>query len=269
MKTSHIFFFFFLVFGCMACTRPAQDASTLELRNLDISTWDAKDDLDGKPVNAVHAARNRQKNRLWRELQPTDSIQHYTFYEFLRAAEHWDSTIGIPAGQHPALTVAQEQALERQERQLVSVTGWMVLTYPAGAESTNSYSPIYHDWHIEIVPQPLDHYPRVGDPTAIICEITPRTEAALYQAGLRLRQLAAFMRTGSPPNITSVPTSQNAKPHKVRVTGYLFRDNSHAEAGEDIGIEIERSGQGAYHHPWRATAWEVHPILRIEDLGTK
>lgn len=249
----------------VSCTRAQQEAATLELRNLDISQWDAKDRLDGIATNAAHAARNRQKNRSWRELPPADSIQHYTFDDFVQTTRRLDSIVGIPAGKYPKLAEAQEQALKSFEGQIVSVTGWMVLTYPAGAESTNNYSTTYRDWHIEIAPRPLDHYPRTGDPTAIVCEITPRTEAALYRSGVRLRQLAAFMRLGEPPNMKEFPTG--SKPHQVRITGYLFRDNSHADEGEDIGVSIVRGGNGSYHHPWRATAWEVHPVLKIEDLG--
>jgi len=41
---------------------------------------------------------------------------------------------------------------------------------------------------------PLEHPPRVGDATPIICEVTPRTEKPLYDQGVRLLALAAFMR---------------------------------------------------------------------------
>jgi hypothetical protein len=34
----------------------------------------------------------------------------------------------------------------------------------------------FHDWHLEIFKSPSDHAPHVGDPTPIICEVTPRTE---------------------------------------------------------------------------------------------
>ena len=33
-------------------------------------------------------------------------------------------------------------------------------------------------------------------------------------------------------------------------------------------IELTGIKEG-YHHPWRSTAWESHPVMKIEDLGTE
>jgi hypothetical protein len=42
-----------------------------------------------------------------------------------------------------------------------------------------------------------------------------------------------------------------------------------ALADSDIGSHIGWfSGEG-YHDPWRAAAWEIHPVLEIEDLGNE
>jgi hypothetical protein len=47
---------------------------------------------------------------------------------------------------------------------------------------------------LEIFENPSDHAPQVGDPTPIICEITPRTERAIYRDGARIQSLAGFFR---------------------------------------------------------------------------
>ena len=73
------------------------------------------------------------------------------------------------------------------------------------------------------------------------------------------------MNQGKQPNI--VPHVTGSKPHKVKITGYLMWDDQHTDPGKDVGPTIESGGCGEYFHPWRATAWEVHPILKIEDLG--
>jgi hypothetical protein len=52
----------------------------------------------------------------------------------------------------------------------------------------------FHDWHLEIFEKPSDHAPQVGDPTPIICEITPRTERIIYRDGVRIQSLAGFFR---------------------------------------------------------------------------
>ena len=53
---------------------------------------------------------------------------------------------------------------------------------------------MFHDWHLEIFVNPSDHAPQVGDPTPIICEITPRTERAIYRDGVRIQSLTGFFR---------------------------------------------------------------------------
>jgi hypothetical protein len=146
------------------------------------------------------------------------------------------------------------------------------VTYPGPPESCNCGSTNFHDWHVELTATPLDHAPHVGDPTPIICEVTPRVESHLYQSGVRLQALAEFIRLGKEPEIKDLATG--SKPHKVRVTGYLFWDDYHNHEDEDnqrhveIGPTIRGGGNGRLYYPWRQTAWEIHPILKIEDLGT-
>ncbi len=111
---------------------------------------------------------------------------------------------------------------------------------------------------------PADHPPQVGDPTPIICEITPRTQASLYQSGVRLQKLAAFFRL---PDLSFAATG--SKPRKIRVTGYLMWDDEHNKADTDVGSTIGWFSKEGYHHPWRSTGWEIHPVLKIEDLRTE
>jgi hypothetical protein len=248
----------FFVASCRADQVPLPD-----LRDLDLSSWSCQN--EGQPRNPAGASRNRMKNRAFVAI--TDkNIPQWDYAQFVEHAKAFDAELGNPT--HRSNMTAEAQAkLAGMETQMVSVTGWMVLTYPGPPESCNCSSSDFHDWHIELLPKPLDHSPRIGDPAAIISEVTPRTEAALKQAGVRLLKLAAYMNQGKRPNIVAVPTG--TQPHKVRITGYLLWDDEHRKPGDDTGTTIERGGNGDYHHPWRATAWEIHPILKIEDLGTK
>jgi hypothetical protein len=84
------------------------------------------------------------------------------------------------------LTAAQKDQLDSYENQIVSLTGWLVLTYAGPPETTNCGHAVFHDWHLEIFENPSDHAPRIGDPTPIICEITPRTERANYRDNVRI-----------------------------------------------------------------------------------
>ena len=247
----------------LACVGLADSVSLPDLRDLSLTNWNCLTERAGTPKNPAGASRNRMKNRDW--IAVTDS--HVPQWDYAQFVEHMRPyTAELGASHRSNLTAEAQAKLVGIETQIVSVTGWMVLTYPGPAESCNCGSVEFHDWHIELVPQPLDHAPQIGDPTAIICEVTPRTEAPLYRAGVRVQRLAAYMNQGKQPNIVAHPTG--AAPHKVRITGYLMWDDEHNEAGKDVGPTIERGGHGEYHHPWRATAWEIHPILKIEDLGT-
>ncbi|MDQ2659846.1 MAG: hypothetical protein M3Y03_05450, partial [Verrucomicrobiota bacterium] len=131
---------------------------------------------------------------------------------------------------------------------------------PGPPESTNCGDVDFHDWHLEVFAQPADHAPRIGDPTPVICEITPRTQQSLYRAGIRIHDLAGFIR-GSDMNAT--PTGHPAR--KIRLTGYLLWDDEH-NGSADVGTVIANKSANGFHHPWRQSAWEIHPVLKIEPL---
>jgi len=113
---------------------------------------------------------------------------------------------------------------------------------------------------MEIFSQLMDHPPQVGDATPIICEVTPRTEKQLYDQGLRLLALAGFIRLR---DNSYQPTLH--PPRKIRVTGYLMWDDLHNDS-ETVGPKVKFVSTNKFHHPWRATAWEVHPILKLETV---
>jgi hypothetical protein len=157
------------------------------------------------------------------------------------------------------LSAEQKRRLEILEVPLVSLTGYLVLAYAGPTETTNCGSVDFHDWHLEVFDQPADHPPQPGDPTPIICEITPRTQNAIYRDGIRVQELAAFFRH---PDATYESTGHKAQ--KVRLTGYLLWDDEHNDNTKDVGTTIRSIARNRYHNPWRATAWEIHPVLKIE-----
>jgi hypothetical protein len=118
----------------------------------------------------------------------------------------------------------------------------------------------FHDWHLEIFENPSDHAPQVGDPTPIICEITPRTEQSLYRESIRIQSLAGFFRL---QDKRFQPTGHKAQ--KIRVTGYLMWDDDH-NGSADVGSTIQSFGANGLHHPWRSTAWEIHPVIKVEVI---
>jgi hypothetical protein len=184
------------------------------------------------------------------------NLEQLDVASFLRKVAAYDAT--LKATRRADLDQTRKQQLRGFEKQIVSLTGWLGLAYSSGAESANCGDATFHDWHLEIFARPMDHPPRVDDATPIICEVTPRTEKPLYDEGVRLRDLAAFIRLSD----NSYQTTHH-QARKIRVTGYLMWDDLHNDP-ETVGPKVKLIGSDKLHHPWRATAWEVHPILRIE-----
>jgi hypothetical protein len=228
-----------------------------ELKELDIASWDCRDRLEGSAKTGDGLERNRMKNRSPIDLAGSQP-RSLAFNSFLQHVAAFDNE--TKGKRRKDLTPEQKEQLDALEKQIVSVTGYLVLAYAGPPETTNCGSTDFHDWHLELFDQPLDHAPEIGDPTPIICEITPRTQSALYRANVRLQALAAFIRA---PDLTIEPTGHAAR--KIRVTGYLMWDDEH-NGKADIGTAIESVGANKYHHPWRRTAWEIHPAIKIEVL---
>jgi hypothetical protein len=230
-------------------------AEDTELRDLDVSHWSCFNKPAGTATQPDERERNLMKNRKpVRALPP--NVEQLDIPSFLRKVAGYDAT--LKATRRADLDQSRKEQLRDFENQIVSLTGWLNLAYSSKAESANCGDAMRHDWHLEIFAQPLDHPPRTGDATPIICEVTPRTEKPLYDQGIRLLALAGFMRL---LDNSFQPTGHPAR--KVRVTGYLMWDDLHNDP-EAVGPKVKLIGGNKLHHPWRATAWEVHPILRIE-----
>jgi hypothetical protein len=228
-----------------------------ELKEIDLAGWDCRDRSEGTAKTADGVERNKFKNRPWVDPAGRQFPQLDTRSFLQRVAAFDAQTKGM---HRKDLNQTQRQQLEALEQQLVSFTGYLVLAYAGPPETTNCASSDFHDWHLELFEQPLDHAPHIGDPTPIICEITPRTQTAIYRAGIRVQTLAGFIRA---PDLTIEPTGHAAR--KVRITGYLLWDDEHNGAA-DIGTAIRTVAANGYHQPWRTTAWEIHPAIKIEAL---
>jgi hypothetical protein len=230
-------------------------AQDIELRDLDIRHWFCLGRPAGVATQPDEQERNFMKNRRFPGVLPLN-VEQLDVASFLRKVAGFDTELN--AVRRADLDAACKQRLLAFENQIVSLTGWLVLTYPCLPESTNCNDSTFHDWHLEVFPQPTNHPPQVGDPTPIICEVTPRTEKQLYDHKVRLLSLAAFIRL---PDNSYRPTGH--QPRKIRVTGYLMWDDVHNSKTE-IGARVMNIGSDKLHRPWRATAWELHPILNLE-----
>lgn len=236
-----------------------------ELRPLDAKGWVHAKDVEGSDPHEDAINRNRQKNRAW---TATKAKVEWTVGKFVETAAMYDLGLQLIAQSREGLmrdVPGRIQSVNKFENRLVSVTGYLGNFYSVGGEDSNYGSDVYHDWHLELFAHPVWHEMRIGDETPIICEVTRFTERKLYDKGVRLQKLAAFVRTGPNGRISFVPTGHPS--HKVRITGYLLWDDGHNQPWSDVGPSVQNLPKGQYHHPWRQTAWEIHPVTAIEDLG--
>jgi len=234
-----------------------ETAEDSELRELDLAVWDCVDKPEGSAQQQDVKERNQMKNRLPVNLS-LFNVEPLDTANFLKTVREYDSR--LQSKRRSEMTPAQKDEVKRYENQIVSLTGWVVIAYAGRAESANCRDDIFHDWHLEIFAEPSDHAPREGDPTPIICEITPRTERVIYDDGARIQSLTGFFRSR---DVSYQATGHGAQ--RVRVTGYLMWDDDH-NGSADVGSTVQRFSNNGFHHPWRSTAWEIHPVMRVELL---
>ncbi|MFN2541901.1 MAG: hypothetical protein ABR514_07015 [Chthoniobacterales bacterium] len=232
--------------------------AVFELRDVDLSLWDCMTKPAGSARSPDGQERNQQKNRPPLDLTGA-KIAAFDTAGFLAHVAEYDRQ--LQAKNRREMNAAQKAQLENFEKEIVSLTGWVVFAYQGLPETTNCKSDQFLDWHLEVFAQSADHPPRVGDATPIICEITPRIEGPLYRSGVRIQNLVGFLRL---PDNSVQPAA--GKSHQVRITGYLMWDDEHAGTN-DVGETVQRFRPKGWHNPWRSTAWEIHPVMKVDDLG--
>ncbi len=240
-----------------AAAQPPRISEDRELKEFDLTAWDCLSRLEGSAKTPDGVERNRLKNRSAPNFAGA-RLPSMDTAAFLKEMAAFDAQ--TKGKRRKDLAPLQKAELDQREKQLVSLTGYLVLAYAGPPESTNCGSVDFHDWHLEIFAAPANHPPEIGDPTPIICEITPRTQNSIFRDQIRLQELAAFIRA---PDLSYESTPHPAR--KIRLTGYLVWDDDH-NGSADVGATIRTSGANKYHNPWRSTAWEVHPVVKIEAL---
>jgi hypothetical protein len=226
-----------------------------DLKLFDLAGWPCVERLQGSARTPDGIERNTLKNRSPIHLAGLD-VPKLDTAGFLRTVSAFDAA--TKRKRRKDLDPPEKQLLDSLEKQVVSLTAYLVLAYAGPPETTNCASIDFHDWHLELFDQPLDHAPGIGDRTPIICEITPRTQNGIFRDGIRIQKSAGFFRR---PDLETESTGQPAQ--RVRITGFLLWDDEH-NGVSDVGTTIQRIGANKYHQPWRRTAWEIHPVLKIE-----
>ncbi|MCA1628900.1 MAG: hypothetical protein LC785_02585 [Acidobacteria bacterium] len=137
-----------------------------------------------------------------------------------------------------ALLAAGDDRARWSESRAAAVEGYVVDVQVGGVESSNCFSLTRRDVHV--------HVARRADAPAtetVVVEVTPRSAAAARARGLDW-SLRALRR-----DLTG---------RLCRFEGWLLYDREHADEALNTapGNPVD----------WRATAWELHPVTRIDVL---
>jgi hypothetical protein len=116
-----------------------------ELKEMDLATWDCHDHPEGSANTPDGVERNGLKNRPGVSL-PGQNLQVLETASFLQYFASFE--MGAKNMRRKDLTTAQRQQLDPLEKQLVSLSGYLVLAYCGPPESTNCESIDFHDWHL-------------------------------------------------------------------------------------------------------------------------
>ena len=133
------------------------------------------------------------------------------------------------------------QYLHDTESKAVMLEGFLAMTKDGGVEGVNCKSSTRLDTHMEIVDNDTED-PRNNRPRHVVTEVTPWFHDVVPEWSTNaLGQLASYVGGYGASTAKNPPT-------KVRIYGYLFFDEAHASGADS----------------WRGTAWEIHPITKIE-----
>jgi hypothetical protein len=121
------------------------------------------------------------------------------------------------------------------------ISGYVFDIKPGGPETCNcgKTDSLHTDVHIELVSDPADS----GPTRRVIVEVTPRIRAIMATSGITW-------------TVTTLRTQYLHK--RITVRGWMTFDAQHANAAENT------NPSGASN--WRATAWEIHPVMSIKAV---
>jgi hypothetical protein len=136
----------------------------------------------------------------------------------------------------PALLQPGDDQNRWNQSRAARVEGYVVSIGRAGVELANCYSPCRRDIHINLALRT-----DALESEQVVVEVTPNFERWARNQGL---------------DWSAETLKRTLVGRWCRVEGWLFYDREHAQESRNTSEEGEDL--------WRATAWEVHPVTKIE-----
>jgi hypothetical protein len=135
-----------VVLGLIAARPAFQISNDRELKEIDLSSWDCLNRLEGSAKTPDGIERNRLKNR-----SAPDVVRPVADLDTAGLLKHVaDFEAQTKGKRRKDLNAAQTQQLQALETQVVQLTGYLVLAYCGPTETTNCGSVDFHDWHLEV-----------------------------------------------------------------------------------------------------------------------
>ena len=139
--------FIAIVFGGTLIAEPPRPkiSEDRELTDLDLSAWDCIDHPEGTAKTPDGVERNKVKNRSAVEFNGMriEAMDTATFLNHVAALDR-----EIKGKHRTVLNPPQRQELDRLEKQVVSLTAWLVVAYVGPPETSNCANGDFHDWHM-------------------------------------------------------------------------------------------------------------------------
>lgn len=202
--------------------------------------------VDGSATPGTEKARlNRLKNRF---RFPTSNATPITLNQLLALNQGHiqnEQIVGFPGSGHP------------DNQRAVTFEGYVIKVSTGGCsagESCNckTQETPFCDTHIDVIP--TKNTPHPNGHNVYVVEVTQRMRL-LAKQGLITSNL------GSNTWSTDVLRSRLLN-RRVRFSGYLYFDTDHATEAWVSDPDDVVGGDN-----WRQTAWEVHPVMRIQILN--
>lgn len=205
--------------------------------------------IDGSAqANTEKARLNNLKNRFHLPDKPFKPITFAQLRALNQGRVKGNKLVEYPASSNP------------NNKRAVSLEGYVNRVFVAGCsfgESCNcgSQDSAICDTHIDVLPTKNTYY-KNGHNTYIV-EVTQRGRLLASQGLL----------TSDIGNDWSTAGLKQLEGRRVRFSGYLYFDTDHAKEAW-AGDPADKVGKRKKGKPnnWRETAWEVHPVMKIEVL---
>lgn len=123
-----------------------------------------------------------------------------------------------------------------------TIKGYVANVKVGGVESVNchTHDPKYRDTHIELTLTPMND----SESKHVIVEVTPQWREKMAKQGI---------------DWSTKTLRKKLLGRWVTVDGWLFFDAEHTNAAKNTA----KSGT----HVWRATAWEIHPVTKLDIVN--